>query len=193
MNNIGERIEIPFGMFEMMETMREGMKPGEWELITGHAPSYRAYAEELAAMMGSMAIARNTGIGYICLEHTDFTDLELRALAHSDAERKARKIREFGFAYGAGPTTIRKHTENQRGRKWKAERELQENADWLYQQQLAGMVGHVYDKVFSFGEIKEAPGKRTVACRIVKARGKLDTPSPYQYDDTVGTWINNIQ
>lgn len=59
-----------------------GIEIGKIPLISGASSSFlsQMYWSELMTMMSSMAISHNSGIGYLCLEHTDFDSLEKRLM-----------------------------------------------------------------------------------------------------------------
>lgn len=142
---------------------------------------FRTYAAEVAVMMSSMAVARNTGIGYICLEHTDFSDIESRlllsarelkmALYHGEAQWQVVDSIE-PERYYTGQFSV-----NQRGRHWDRKRkETQVKAAPKTAQQLLDE-DFANDSpsrlVHKMGDIQNPPHRQSVACIVVQKGGKI--------------------
>lgn len=147
--------------------------------MAGGSSFMRMLIEEQVKMMASMAVAKNSGIGWISLEHTDFSTLELRLLSQMHDETQWQVV--------DGIEPERYYTANQRGRHWDRKRkETQVKAAPKTAQQLLDE-DFANDSpsrlVHQMGEIEDAPHRRTAACKLVKARGKLDARHYY--------WANN--
>ena len=138
--------------------------------MAGGSSFMRMLIEEQIKMMASMAVSRNTGIGYICLEQPDFSTLELRLLSQMHDEQQVEFI-----THDIGP---RGYSKNQRGRHWDRKRkETQVKAVPKTAQQLLDedfKNDHtLYNCVHKMGDIQNPPHRQSVACIVVQKGGKI--------------------
>lgn len=137
--------------------------------MAGGSSFMQMLIEEQIKMMASMAVARNTGIGYICLEQPDFSSLELRLLNEIHDERQVEFI-----THDIGP---RGYSKNQRGRHW--ERTRQERQVKVVPKTPQQLLDEDFANdspsrlVHQMGEIQNPPHKQSVACIVVKRGGNI--------------------
>lgn len=145
----------------------------------------RSYIEEFARMAASMAVARNTGIGYICLEQPDYSGLELRLLHQFHDEE------QWTVAPCVEPEPFynRQYTQNQRGRHWDKQRKQEvklkpKTAQEMLDEDFAND-DTLYNNVFVFKVKPDPVGfRKTIACQVVEKGGKLQPMSYRWWMDT---------
>lgn len=151
--------------------------------MSGKSQFMKAYIEEFAAVANSMAVARNTGIGYISLEHQDYTALEIRALSHFHDETV--------ITYK--PYEQRKHSRNERGRHWDKKRREPVRAVHKTAQQVLDEdfknnppeAAHMH----KMGKVESPQWQRkTIPCQIVEAGGMISLTKQSWWDTPPKFW-----
>lgn len=157
--------------------------------MAGGSSFMRMLIEEQIKMMASMAVARNTGIGYICLEQPDFSTLELRLLnqVHDETQWKVADGIE-PERYYAGQFSV-----NQRGRHWDRKRkETQVKAVPKTAQQLLDedfAKDNPSRLVHQMGEIEKPHWHRkTIPCQVVETGGMLQLQKQRWWDASPRFW-----
>lgn len=142
---------------------------------SGKSVFMRMLIEEQIKMMASMAVSRNTGIGYIDLEQPDFSSLELRLLNQVHDETQWQVVDSI--------EPERYYTANQRGRHWDRKRRpqvvekkqdpLEAMAFALHAQFMMERFGPYHNPIHQMGEIQKPPHRLSVYGQIVQHGGKL--------------------
>lgn len=156
--------------------------------MAGGSSFMRMLIEEQIKMMASMAVARNTGIGYICLEHTDFTDIESRLLLSARELKMALHHDEAQVEFITHDIGPRGYSKNQRGRHWERTRQVEVKAVPKTAQQLLDedfANDNPSRLVHQMAEVRKAPHLKSIACKIVEAGGKIELQKNTWY-----SWFN---
>lgn len=140
----------------------------------------QAYIEEFAKMAISMAVARYSGFGHLCLnlESIDFSEIEARLMLSARELKMALYHDETQYQvvepdrHYSGQTSV-----NQRGRHWERKRKeaqvkvAPKTAQQLLDEDFAN--DSPSSLVHKLGSVADAPHRKSIACQVVSVGGKL--------------------
>lgn len=160
---------------------RQAQKAAMFGLTYGKSFFLQNYVEEAIRMISAMAVSRNSGIGYICLEHNDFSSLELRLHSFHDED-------QYTVTPWDETTHNRQFTKNQRGRHWDKQRKQEvkikpKTAQQMLEEDFAKSPPEVAF-MHRIGQVQAPRYTKTIACQVVEKGGKLQ-PMSYRW------WIDN--